>query len=101
MGLLNIFAKRKDRLPPPLHLPAGTFTVNRLGMITSSTLPRSFPIQCAQEIAATVISTFKEARDSRLPLVELSVKYPGLKVAAQDLGGGAIIFLLPQTMGQS
>jgi hypothetical protein len=99
MGLLNIFGTRKTKLP--LQLPVGTFTVNKLGLITSSTLPRSFPLQCAQAIASTVIATFKEARESRLPLVELSVKYPGLKVAARDLGGGAIIFLLPRSMGQS
>jgi len=99
MGLLNIFARRRSRLP--LQLPVGTFTVNKLGAITASTLPRSFPLQCAHEIAEAVVATFKEARASRLPLAELNVTYPGLKVAARDLGGGAIIFLLPRTMGQN
>ena len=99
MGLLNIFGKRRDKLP--LRLPTGTFTVNKLGEITTSTLPRSFPIECARDIATTVLATFHEARDSRLPLVELNVNYPGIKIAARDLGGGAIIFLLPRSMGQN
>lgn len=99
MGLLSFFAKRRDKLP--LRLPTGTFTVNKAGEITSSTLPRSFPIQCARDIAETVLETFKEARESRLPLAELNVNYPGLKIAARDLGGGAIVFLLPRSLGQN
>ena len=99
MGLLDFFGRRKHRLP--MRVPTGTFTVNRLGAITASTLPRSFPLPCAREIAETVLHTFKEARESRLPLVDLTVNYPGLRITARDLGGGAIIFLLPRTMGQN
>jgi hypothetical protein len=99
MGFLTLFSRRKEKLP--LRLPLGTFTVGRSGEINTSTLPRSFPLDCARAIADTVVLTFRQARESRLPLAEFNVNYPGLKVVARDLGGGAIIFLQPRAMGQS
>ena len=98
MGLLSYFSGRRARLP--LRLPAGSFTVNKHGAVTASTLPRSFPIQVAKEIAGAVTATFKEARATRLPLMEFNVNYPGLKIAAREVGEGAIIFVMPRALGQ-
>jgi hypothetical protein len=98
MGFLNFFVKR--RLEMPLRLPSGSFTVNKGGAITASTLPRAFPIEVAREIAAAVTATFKDARATRLPLMEFNVNYPGLKIAAREVGEGAIIFVMPRALGQ-
>jgi hypothetical protein len=94
MSLLNIFAKEKREIPK--SLPPGSFTVNRQGNITASTLPSSFPQNFLLELAEEVIVTFKEAREVRLPLTELAVNYPEFKLAARELSGGAIIFFIPR-----
>ena len=94
MGLLSFFLTRKPQLP--LRLPAGSFTVNKSGTVTASTLPRAFPI----EVAAAVTATFKDARATRLPLMEFNVNYPGLRIAAREVGEGAIIFVMPRALGQ-
>ena len=98
MGLLSHWFKPKEVLP--LRLPAGSFTVNPHGVITTSTLPQGFPASVACEIAGAVLATFRESRGARLPLVELSLSYPGMKISARALGGGALVFLLPRGMGQ-
>lgn len=98
MGFLaRLFKSDKT---PPLQLPAGSFTVSSLGEITTSTLPGSFPKACAREIAGAVLATFRESREARVALSEFNLSYPGFKISARSLGGGAMVFLLPRSMGQ-
>jgi hypothetical protein len=96
MGLLNLISKPKD--PVPMRLPSGSFTVNRHGRIVASTLPQGFPLGRVMEIAEMVATTFREARDARLPLQELSVHYPAFRLTARELRGGAMVFFFPKSL---
>ena len=93
MGLLSLFAKPAPTL---LRLPSGSFTVDREGSVLIGTLPSSFPATLVQDIARQVLAAFSEAAASQLPLAELVVNYPSLKISARELRGGAIIFIAPR-----
>lgn len=93
MALLNLFAKPAPTL---LRLPSGSFTVDREGSVLMGTLPSSFPSSVVQDIARQVRAAFSEAAAAQLPLAELSINYPSLKIAARELRGGAIVFLSPK-----
>jgi len=93
MGLLSLFAKPAPIL---LRLTSGSFTVGRDGRILTSTLPSSFPADVVKEIAQQVRAAFAEADTAQLPLAELVVDYPSLKISARELRGGAIVFLTPK-----
>lgn len=95
MRLLNFFRKSKSTL---LRLPSGSFTVDRNGDILVSTLPQTFPAELVGAIAVRVLHAFKSSHAAQLPLSELIVHYPSLKVTARELRGGALIFLSPQTL---
>ena len=95
MGLLNLFAKPNTLLQP---LPRGSFTVDKEGRVLASTLPRAFPEEFAEEIGLQVLGTFKSAQHARVALNEIIVRYANLKMTARELRGGAIIFLVPQTL---
>jgi hypothetical protein len=92
MGLLNLFAKSAPTL---LRLPSGSFTVDREGAVLMGTLPSSFPADLVKDIAQQVRAAFAEAETAQLPLAELIIHYPSLKIAARELRGGAIVFLSP------
>lgn len=92
MGLLSLFAKPAPAL---LRLPSGSFTVDREGTLLTSTLPSSFPTNLVKEIARQMRAAFSEAAAAHLPLAELVVNYPSLKITARELRGGAIIYLAP------
>jgi hypothetical protein len=94
MGLLNLFSKPAPSL---LRLPSGSFTVDREGRVLIGTLPSSFPTELVHEIAKEVLDAFHDAADAQLPLSELNINYPSLKIAARELRGGAIIFLSTRT----
>jgi len=94
MGLLNLFSKPAPTL---LLLPSGSFTVGRDGRVLMGTLPSSFPAGMVKDIAQQVLAAFGEAAKAQLPLAELNINYPSLKIAARELRGGAIIFLSPKT----
>jgi hypothetical protein len=94
MGLLTLFAKSAPAL---LRLPSGSFTVDRNGVVLLGTLPSSFPHEVKHDIAQQVLSAFREAVTAQLPLSELIIHYPSLKITARELRGGAIIFLAPAT----
>ena len=94
MGLLNLFAKPAPTL---LRLPSGSFTVDREGCVLMGTLPSSFPTGLVQDIARQVRAAFGEAAAAQLPLTELIIHYPSLKIAARELRGGALVFLSPKT----
>ena len=99
MGLLNFFSKPED--PRLTRLPSGSFTLDRDGQLVISTLPRAFPSSEVYEIGKHVLASFQAARDAQLPLTELIVHYNALKLMARELSGGAIIFLMPQSMDRS
>jgi hypothetical protein len=99
MGFLSFLSKPKSsRL---VHLPSGSFTIDRDGKIMTSTLPQSFPAARMQEIGQQVIASFEIARKAQMPLAEIIVYYAALKILARELRGGAIIFLMPQSLNQS
>jgi len=93
MGLLSLFAKPAPGL---LRLPSGSFTVDCDGRILTGTLPSSFPADVVQDIARQVRAAFAEADTAQLPLTELVINYPSLKISARELRGGAIVFLSPK-----
>ncbi len=94
MGLLNVFAKSA---PAVVRLPSGSFSVDRRGCVLSSTLPSSFPGRLVEDIAHQVRAAFGEAAAAQLPLAELVINYPSLKITARELRGGAIVFVFPTT----
>ncbi len=98
MGLLKLFAKPTPAL---LRLPSGSFTVDREGAVLSSTLPSSFPASRVRDIAQQVRAAFSEAAAAQLPLAELIINYPSLKISARELRGGAIVYLSPRTRSLS
>jgi hypothetical protein len=94
MGLLNLFDKSAPTL---LQLPAGTLTVDRDGNILASTVPSTFPAELMDAIVGQVLAAFHGAAEAQLPLSELSIHYPSLKITARELRGGALLFLSPRT----
>ena len=98
MGILSRFFKpTKSEL---VHLPAGSFTLDREGRVMTSTLPQSFPPERLQEIGAHVLASFRSAKKAQMPLAEIIIHYSALKLLARELRGGAIVFLMPQSMTQ-
>jgi hypothetical protein len=90
MGFLsNLFRPSK----PLLRLHSGSFSVDRSGRVLASTLPSTFPADLLRTIGTTVSQTFQEALAAQLPLEQLIVHYPGLKITAREMRGGAIVFL--------
>ncbi len=94
MGLLSLFSRPAPTL---LRLPAGSFSVDRQGRLLVSTLPSSFPAALVDDIAQQVLASFREAGAAQLPLEELTINYPSLKITARELRGGAMVFLAPKT----
>ena len=94
MGFLNLFSSKE--VPSLMRLPSGSFTVDRDGSVLMGTLPSSFPGELVRDLAAQVLATFRQATAAQLPLSELIVNYPSLKITARELRGGAIIFLAPK-----
>jgi hypothetical protein len=94
MGLLSLFSKPAPTL---VGLPSGTFTVDRDGCVLVATLSSSFPADLVSDISQRVLATFREAASAQLPLSELTVNYPSLKITARELRGGALVFLSPRT----
>ena len=93
MGLLNLFAKAPATL---LRLPSGSFTVDRDGRVLTRTLPSSFPAGLIQDISQQVRAALNDAAAAQLPLAELVIHYPSLRISARELRGGAIIYLSPK-----
>jgi len=96
MGFLGLFSKVAPSAL--LRLPSGSFTLDGNGKVVVTTLPSSFPSELVSEIGRHILSTFQDAQDSQLPLEELVIYYPALKITARELRGGAIVYLSPQTL---
>ncbi len=93
MGFLGLFQKPAPSL---LRLPAGSFTVDRHGAVLTTTLPSHFPPDLVRGMAEIVLSAFRGATEAQLPLSEIVVHYPSLKITARSMRGGALIFLAPK-----
>ena len=91
------FFKRKFRGLPG-KLPSGAFALDLDGKVVVSTLPQNFPQSEMREIGSRVLAFFRGAQQAHMPLQELNVYYPTLKVTARCLRGGALIFLSPQSL---
>jgi hypothetical protein len=94
MGLLSFLSKPAPTLA---RLPSGSLTVDSEGCLLASTVSSSFPGEVIDDIAHEVLVAFREASEAQLPLSELCINYPSLKITARELRGGAILFLVPQT----
>jgi hypothetical protein len=93
MGLLNLFHKSDLTL---LRLPSGSFTVDRGGSVLTTTLPSHFPGELVRGVAEVVLGAFRGATAAQLPLSELVISYPSLRITARSMRGGAIIFVAPR-----
>jgi hypothetical protein len=92
------FLKKLFRRPAGVQeLPSGSLTIDRNGNTLTSTISSNYPAPLLREIAKDVLRIFHEARDSQVPLAEISIHFASLRVTARELRGGAIIFLFPQT----
>ena len=99
MGLLNfLFKSSEDGTAGLTRLPSGSFTVAADGHVLSSTLPQSFGPARQKDISQAVLKAFRGAQQAGLPLTEMVINYPGMKITARELRGGAIIFLAPQSL---
>jgi hypothetical protein len=98
MGFLRLFGIGGWGAVNSMRLFPGSFTVDRGGNVTASTLPDSFPREALEEVAESVLVTFREAREAQVPLTELVVEYTTIKLTARELRGGAIIFLSPRSL---
>ena len=78
---------------PLLQLHSGSFSMDRTGRVLATTLPSSFPRNLVQTIGKCVALTFQEAQTAQLPLSELIIHYPGLKITAREMRGGAMVFV--------
>ena len=99
MGLLSIFSKPAK---PLLQLHSGSFSIDRSGRVLATTLPSSFPRELVEEIGQCITETFNEAHAIQLPLDELVIYYPGFRITAREMRGGAMVFLsTPSTFDPS
>ena len=94
MGMLLKLFSRPD--PVLLRLPSGSFAVGSDGRVLVGTLPSSFPADLVEEIATHIMAILHDAQDAQLPLSDLVLNYPSLKITARSLRGGAIVFLSPK-----
>jgi hypothetical protein len=94
MGFLKKLFRRQATVQ---ELPSGSLTVDRNGNTITSTISSAYPAGLLKEIARDVLRLFQQARDSQMPLAEISIHFASLRVTARELRGGAIIFLFPQT----
>jgi hypothetical protein len=91
MGFLS-----KAASPELKRLPAGTFTIDAVGQVVSSTVPQSVPGEIINEIGRDVLAIFQGAREAGVGFSELAVQYAAFKIIAREMRGGAIIFLSPK-----
>ena len=79
------------------QLPSGSMTVDRAGLVVTTTVASAYPQALLNEIGGGVLSLFREARAAQIPLAEVSLHFGSLRITAREIRGGAIIFLFPQT----
>jgi hypothetical protein len=97
MGIIKKIAALFRSRAAIRQLPAGSLTVNREGLVITSTVSSTYPRALLDEIGRAVLALFHEARTAQLPLGEVSIHFGSLRVTARELRGGTIIFLQPQS----
>jgi hypothetical protein len=97
MGILKKIAHLFGSRAAIRQLPAGSFTVNRDGLVITTTVSSTYPKTLLDEIGRAVQALFHEARTAHLPFGEVSIHFGSLRVTARELRGGTIIFLQPQS----
>jgi len=45
-----------------------------------------------------VLAAFRFAERAQMPMTEIIIHYSALKILARELRGGAMVFLMPQTL---
>ena len=98
MGFLKKISRLFRSRAGVRQLPLGSMTVDRDGQIVTSTVSSNYPKALLHEIGKDVLVLFREARNAEMPLAEVSVHFGSLRITARELRGGAIIFLVPQTL---
>jgi len=83
---------------PLLKLHTGSFSMDRGGHILAKTLPSSFPQNLLETIGQCVALTFEQARSAQLPLEEIIINYPALRITAREMRGGAMVFLSTENL---
>lgn len=102
MGFLNFFQfLAKEERENLTRLPSGTFTMDATGTVVSSTLPQSFSTARIREIGKCVLHSLRAAKKAQVPLTELHIHYATLKITAREMRGGAVVFVMPQTLEES
>ena len=81
-------------------LPSGCITIDRNGVVITSTISQSVQPAKIQHIASMVFRALHGARGASLLLTEIQVDYPALKIVARELKGGAIVFLTPRKLAK-
>lgn len=100
MGILRLFSRPVVTYPILDRLPAGSLAVNRAGTIIASTLPTALARGTVEQIGRAVLRAFAASRKINTPLSELTVQLNGMKIAARELRGGALIFLHPENVSE-
>ena len=95
MGFLKRFFRGRATVQ---QLPTGTVTVDRHGEILTTTVSSAYSRNLLRDIGRDVLELFREARAAGMPLAEVSLHFGSLHITARELRGGAIIFILPQTV---
>ena len=97
MGFLKYIKQLFSSRAAVQQLPQGSLTVDREGVISTSTVPSVYSRTLLREIAREVLVLFREARVAHMPLTEINIHYGSFLVTARELRGGAMIFLLPHS----
>ena len=97
MGYVKKIKQWFSSRPAIQQLPAGSLTVDRDGLVVTSTVSSTYPKAVLGEIGREVMVLFREARAAQMPLTEVSIHYGSFIITARELRGGAFIFLLPQS----
>src|SRR4029434_5381769 len=63
-----------------------------------TTLPSTFSQEIIAEIGRVVLDTFSRAAGTNIPFTDLYIHFSGLTLTAQELRGGALVFLNPATL---
>ena len=97
MGFLKYIKRLFRSRPAVQQLPLGSLTVDREGVVVTSTVSSAYSKTLLDEIGNEVLVLFREARAAQMPLTEVNIHYGSFLLTARELRGGAIIFLLPQS----
>ena len=79
------------------QLPSGSIAVDRDGNVVTSTVSSVYSQALLREIGRDVLTLFHEARESQIPIAEVTIHFVSLRITARELRGGAVIFLFPQS----